>query len=410
MGKVIAEPKTYSGKDLETIFFRPMLTGPSATELGVNIMLNTPVPVKMQLWKGADDVLKPYAVGFTGGNLSDKYQKEISLKKIKAELSYDPTDYFGMVNELITNSAKYNLGDLQGSPLEKAETYLFSNAIRESIRVTSWLGKYGRTSASYATIDGWIQRLMTDSVAGTGEESSIVQMTAMSGTDAAETLFKTMFRAADQTLQDRKGELAFYVTTDVLNNYEDTLTSANLEGARTAMIDGVKRYFWNGIPIIDLKLTNYLSSLTDMPQSFCLLTVVKNLNLAVNTNILPDGEVRMWFNEDALENRQRAIFMMGCDYIEPKLTILAAAVSKPATPTVTVPADNTTVTIGWTAHPQTSIYNVYQNGVKIATVTTNSKAITGLTKDTAYNFTIVAVLGGSQSVASDALTVTTTNV
>ena len=35
--------KTYTGKNLETIFFRPMLSGPSAIDLGVRVLYNMPV-------------------------------------------------------------------------------------------------------------------------------------------------------------------------------------------------------------------------------------------------------------------------------------------------------------------------------------------------------------------------------
>lgn len=56
----IEDAKTYRGKDLETIFFRPMLTGPSAQELGIRILYNMPVPTTVQLWEGQRDILQKY--------------------------------------------------------------------------------------------------------------------------------------------------------------------------------------------------------------------------------------------------------------------------------------------------------------------------------------------------------------
>ena len=41
--------KTYTGKNLETIFFRPMLSGPSAIDLGVRVLYNMPVPTTVQI-------------------------------------------------------------------------------------------------------------------------------------------------------------------------------------------------------------------------------------------------------------------------------------------------------------------------------------------------------------------------
>jgi len=62
----IENPKSYTGRDLETIFFRPMLTGPDATSLGIKIMYNMPVPTTLQFWKRAGDILQKYtASGWT---------------------------------------------------------------------------------------------------------------------------------------------------------------------------------------------------------------------------------------------------------------------------------------------------------------------------------------------------------
>ena len=63
MSKIIANPKNYTGRELEDIFFRPMLTGPDAIDLGVKMMYNMPVPTTLNFWKRAGDVLKKYAKG-----------------------------------------------------------------------------------------------------------------------------------------------------------------------------------------------------------------------------------------------------------------------------------------------------------------------------------------------------------
>ena len=68
--------KQYTGSDLETIFFRPILSGDSARELGVRVLYNMPVPTTIQLWDGQRNVLQKYsAAGWTGGNAATKLQK-----------------------------------------------------------------------------------------------------------------------------------------------------------------------------------------------------------------------------------------------------------------------------------------------------------------------------------------------
>lgn len=326
MSKVIANPKTYTGKELESIFFRPMLTGPDALDLGVRVMYNMPVPTTLNYWRRSGDVLKPYQVGFQGGAVADKFQKTIDLKKVKAELGFDPTTYFQMIYENITNRSDVNLQDLTGTDLEKAETALFRESIAESIRATMWLGDTSRAGdLTYNTFDGFLKRLIADLGDGTGETVKSVAWQDMTDPDGAETLFRNLWDAAPTVLKQMKaqGNLVYLVTSDVYANYEDSLEAPVLESAAAAKINGRPGLTWRGTPIIDVTIGDYLPLFPELPQSFAILTDRRNLNLAVNTNAYPGTEVRMWYNEDEIQNRQRAIFMAGCDYLLPELIMFS---------------------------------------------------------------------------------------
>ena len=159
----IESTKSYEGRDLETIFFRPMLSGPNAVDLGIKVMYNMPVPTTLQFWKRGGDILQKYSTaGWNGGESASKYQKLIQLSKVKAEVGYSAEDYFNMVFEQIAARADVNLDDLSGTELEAAETALFRDAIAESIRATMWLGDTDRSDA-LATFDGFLKRLLADS-------------------------------------------------------------------------------------------------------------------------------------------------------------------------------------------------------------------------------------------------------
>ena len=58
-------------------------------------------------------------------------------------------------------------------------------------------------------------------------------------------------------------------------------------------------------------------------QSFVMLTDRRNLVLAVNTADMPGNEVRMWYNPDEMENRQRAVFMAGTQILDEALISFA---------------------------------------------------------------------------------------
>lgn len=321
MTKIIVNPKNYQGSDLETIFFRPILTGASAVDLGVKIMYNMPVPTTLNFWKQSPDVLKKYAKGWSGGGASAKFQKTINLSKVKAEMGYAAADYFGMVYEQIVGRADVNLSDLSGSELEAAETEIFRKAIAESIRATMWLGDTGRAT-SFNTFDGLLKRIKADT-GSAAEDIQSVPMTSMTVEGNAEKLFKALYDKSSSELRSMKaeGNLILLVTRDVYENYEAGLLSGNLDSVRMAKINGIDQLYYRGIPVVDIQVDKYLAELGDLPKSWAVLTDRRNLAVAVNTSDFPGSEVAMWYNPDEIENRQRAIFMAGCDYLLPELIV-----------------------------------------------------------------------------------------
>jgi hypothetical protein len=320
---LIVEPKIYSGKDLETIFFRPMLSGASANDLGIKVLYNMPVPTTLNFWRRASDVLQKFdSAGWNGGEASEKYQKTIELHKVKAEMGYAAADYFSMVFEQITNGSDVNLDDLSGTALEEAETKLFKEAIAESIRATMWMGSTTRESGRFTTFDGFLKEIVAQLDADEPEVTfSEITDTLYNAANAGEEILKAAWNNASDMLKEFKsqGNLVFFVTSDIYSKYEDSLDSATLEGAYQAKQNGRESLSYRGIPVVDVQLSSYLDYLEDLPRSFVLLTDRRNLALAVNTADFPGTEVRMWYNPDEMENRQRAVFMAGCSYLLPEL-------------------------------------------------------------------------------------------
>ena len=157
MSSIIVNPKNYSGHELDTIFFRPLLSGPSAESLGIRILYNMPMPTVVQIWDRKGNVLSPFdeASGWNGGVKTTHYQKTIPMSRVKAENAFSASDYFSTIFELITNRADVNMEDLSGTELEAAETELFRQSIAESIRMNLWLGdKSGTLNTGYSSFDG----------------------------------------------------------------------------------------------------------------------------------------------------------------------------------------------------------------------------------------------------------------
>lgn len=341
--------KTYSGQDLDNIFFRPMLTGKSAEELGIKVMYNMPVPTTLHFWKGNENILQKYTTGgWSGGKKSTKYQKTIDLHKVKAEMAYGADDYFSTVYELITGRADVNLDDLSGTELEAAETALFRSSIAEGIRSTMWYGDVERSSSCLHTFDGILKNIMDDANAGDIRTCAYLKSESE---EWGEKVLRGVWDNAPEALKALRseGQLAYFVSTDVYRAYEDQLDNVATESAYLAKQNGREGLYFRGIPVIDLQLNHCLPNVANLPHSFAILTDRRNVALAVNTNDFPGTEVRMWYNPDVMENRQRAVFMAGCDYLLPEL--LSVAVGMPFS-AINVDYQNETVSIS--AHSNTN--------------------------------------------------------
>lgn len=319
--------KTYTGKNLETIFFRPMLSGPSAIDLGVRVLYNMPVPTTVQMWEPKENILQKFtAAGWNGGSSSNKLQKTIELHRVKAEMGYSAADYFSLVYELITNRPDVNMEDLTGTELEEAETTLFRRAIAEAIRATMWIGDT-EAESGYNTFDGFLKLALSYA---RNSKGYITQYTSndMAAPEKSVDIFDELWIESNERLKSLRaeGNLVYFVSEDVYRGYEKYLDSMGTEGAYQDYINGRKTFSYHGIPVVDPNLYYYLSSLYGskvIPQSFCILTDRRNLALAVNTADFPGNEVRMWYNPDEMENRQRAVFMAGCEILDEELISMA---------------------------------------------------------------------------------------
>ena len=300
-----------------------MLCGPSAVDLGIRVLYNMPVPTTIQLWSGNKNVLQKFTeAGWSGGNPATKQQKTINLSRVKAEMGFSAADYFSLVYELITNRPDVNMGDLTGTELEQAETQLFKESIAEAIRATMWVGDTTSPSG-YNTFDGILTSLMTAVNESVISAKRYTADTMKSGADAI-AVIEGLWETAPETLRDMKGDgqLVFFATSDICHLYEKYLDSIGVDTAYVDYQNGRPALSYHGIPIVDMRVSSYLTG-TKLPQSFCFLTDRRNLILAVNTSDFPGTEVRMWYNPDQMENRQRAVFMAGCDILDHSLVALA---------------------------------------------------------------------------------------
>ncbi len=313
---IIENAKTYNVTDVENLFFRPSFCGKAAEEFGIRILYNMPLPTKVPLFKHNNNLLKSFASGWQGGSAATKSQKEIAMTKLKAESAYSAEDYFSTIYEMITNSAEVNLGDLTGTDLEKAETELFRRAIAENIYACTWFGDHNEEISDYNTYDGFLRRAIDikenngDSIAINIFESEV------------ETTPEAILRSAWTNAKDElralasEGNLVYFVSSDIYDAYQFLLDQQNSSSAFADTTNGRPSLSYHGIPIVEVPSQKYELY---RAQSFCILTDRRNFVLALNTVDSPEKEIKMWYNPDEMENRQRVVFLAGTTILDDEL-------------------------------------------------------------------------------------------
>ena len=214
--------KQYTGSDLENIFFRPMLTGESAQDLGVRVLYNMPQPTHVQLWDGQRNILQKFtSAGWAGGKAATKYEKTVNLNRVKAELGFSAANYFSMVYEKVSSLVNTHMDDLSGTELEQAETALFKQALAENIRVTMWIGDTSAASG-YNTFDGLLKRI-NGLVDDDGVYNFSYQAAALEDPAYVVELFDKLWAGADPRIPGLKADdrLAYFVSSDIYRRYED---------------------------------------------------------------------------------------------------------------------------------------------------------------------------------------------
>lgn len=310
----IQNSKTYTGKELDNIFFRPMLVGNNAEAIGIRVLYNMPVPTSVHVFRSEGNILQEYDRGWSGSENNSHQQKDITMHKIKAEKSFAAVDYFNTVYESLVCNSDINLEDLTGTELEAAETELFRRAIAESLRTMMWVGQEG--VGEYSLFDGLLTRAYAD------EEATVCDISEFEVTPENITkIFDRMWAESNPELKVLKGEghLAFFVSSDLYEAYELWLDQHGSDAAYLDMSTGRRELYYHGIQVIDMNVTQHLPIAVREQASYIFLTDRRNLVLAVNTSDYPGSEVRMWYNADEMENRQRATFLAGCDIIDGKL-------------------------------------------------------------------------------------------
>jgi hypothetical protein len=112
--------------------------------------------------------------------------------------------------------------------------------------------------------------------------------------------------------------VAFFVSPRIYALYQSFLDSAYGSASYQDCQTGRAQLAYHGFPVIEINLEPYIGE-SELSEDFIIFTDRRNLALAVNTADSPGSEIRMWYNPDEMENRQRAVFAIGCEVLDEEL-------------------------------------------------------------------------------------------
>ena len=313
---IIENSKTYNANEVENLFFRPSFCGKSAEELGVKVIYNMPSPTKIPTFQHESNIIRDFIAGWHGDTVGTRKETEIEMTKLKAEASYSAETYFASVYELLITSPEINLGDLTGTDLEKAETELFRRSIVDSIYATMWFGDHDSMVSDFTSFNGFLRKIIE--IKEEVDPEACIEICDNNADRTINTIFQEVWMQAKDNLRALApdGNLAYFVSSDIYDAYYFWLEEKGLICTTTSENNSRPTLSFHGIPIVEVPSKQY-----DLHRSraFCILTDRRNLILALNTADSPEKEIKMWYNHEEMENRQRVVFLAGTAIVDKDL-------------------------------------------------------------------------------------------
>jgi hypothetical protein len=335
----------YNGADLTELMFRPMYEEASPEVQGFTLLTEGVTNKLRSLYIGTQRrITRAYQDGFQGGLTAKKYQNEMTLVELKAELEYSLQTYKDLILDVANRTARTRGqgNDITASDIEAAEMFVFSRGLAQDYTINAWLADTSKTAAAaftdysgatvaqgaadtrYNMMDGLLKKILADSSANPDSEEIKVTGTDIPDnlvTDSAYDTLDTVINQASPELRDMidRGVARFIVTQDLLDNLDATHRALGTELAHNMIINGNPQFrnVHRGVPIIRAPFSAALKAdfETAVPKHWAILCDPANFQVALNAW---DGNAQMWYNPDLNVNRARVQYKQAQIYGVPE--------------------------------------------------------------------------------------------
>jgi hypothetical protein len=268
----------------------------------------------------ASKITKAYATGFSGVAGSTITQRTITVSRVQAEMEENGGVFFNTImGELLKLGVDKD--DFSGTELQNIVAQIYLNSVKSDLDRQLWLGDTASGSGDYSIYDGIFKKY-----ASLPNGQKLVGAVGALGTDAAVTEFEQMLAAAPYELLEQieagTSNVVLEVSYSYAQNYRETLQAKGTEMGNTALINGVPRLMWNGIPlIVHTSWDKHISAdalATDVHRA--ILHNPKNVAIATD---LESNNLELWYNIDEQKVRARYEYVMGVQYKTDKLAVIS---------------------------------------------------------------------------------------
>ena len=153
MANFITTSVTWEGKQSFSHFFKPMFIGKAPWETqGIRVIPNVQSTLKLNYFGIARKVLKAYVKGFSVSSGTTYTQRDLSVVRMKAEMSEDGNEFWQTVYEQVLNKGEAD--DISGTMLMDIIMKVWTQALESDYYRIFWLSDTAKETVSSGVITG----------------------------------------------------------------------------------------------------------------------------------------------------------------------------------------------------------------------------------------------------------------
>lgn len=326
MANLITHGLSYSKEDALKYFMQPLFVGNSALDY-FEIMTGVKSSQKLDKFSSLEKITRAEAAGFAPLGTVNYTQRSITVARMEAEVEQSGGAFWNSIKGELLRTGN-NKDDISGTKLQKIVSDIMMRGIMRDMERQLWFSHTGSANADYSAYDGILKQLTSLPAA------QRIGCLSVLTTDTARDLFQSQIDAMPSEGMENRADLVFFVSRSLADNYRATLRSGGQELAYQSMVDGTPQLSYQGIPVVEMGLwdtviANDPTHIAPAPQNVAndldgnlsVLTVKNNIVIATDYDSVSGAD--MWYNKDTKTNRFRMEYVVGTNYKNDELTVVA---------------------------------------------------------------------------------------